>query len=180
MFESKHVLLHVRRQDLVLWRWGWGMEQKLSGLVGSKLLYLLSSLTGLSYIDSMFSCVNSSFSSSLCQALSYVLKVHPEARRHNSKVLKFAELMDEHCLWFCCEANVIPTSTPHMVLLCFPPPPRPGGGEKLRICLIRLERWLRGSKHWLLFQRFWSQFPAFTWWLTTINCYSFMGSDDLF
>jgi hypothetical protein len=31
-----------------------------------------------------------------------------------------------------------------------------------------LERWLRGLEHWLLFQRSWVQFPATTWWLTTI------------
>ena len=31
-----------------------------------------------------------------------------------------------------------------------------------------LERWLRGSEHWLLFQRSWVQFPATTWWLTAI------------
>jgi hypothetical protein len=31
-----------------------------------------------------------------------------------------------------------------------------------------LERWLSGYEHWLLFQRSWVQFPATTWWLTTI------------
>ena len=31
-----------------------------------------------------------------------------------------------------------------------------------------LERWLSGEEPWLLFQRTWVQFPATTWWLTTI------------
>jgi hypothetical protein len=31
-----------------------------------------------------------------------------------------------------------------------------------------LERWLSGQEHWLLFWRSCVQFPATTWWLTTI------------
>jgi hypothetical protein len=35
-------------------------------------------------------------------------------------------------------------------------------------CIIGLERWLSAQEHWLFFQRSWVQFPATTWWLTTI------------
>jgi hypothetical protein len=40
--------------------------------------------------------------------------------------------------------------------------------NKKKKCSHGLERWLRGGEHWLLFQRTGVQFPATTWWLTTI------------
>jgi hypothetical protein len=43
----------------------------------------------------------------------------------------------------------------------------------------RLERWLSGLEHELIFQRTQVQFPAPTWWLTTVCNPSSRGSDTL-